>query len=237
MIRQFHFVKHLHCSQLFFLITLLILTVDQTHSKSLSTPPTPLTLVEVENSHDTIQQGLPSGWRASRKDISMYSICAENGYPFLRINTQGGCTSIGKQYSFSVTQFPYLEWKWRIHELPANGCENVIHLNDSGAGFYVIFRGRFKLNRILKYVWSTTLPVGTITASPYNPNAMIVVLESGTHKLDTWVSELVNLHKDYERIFGGTPPPVEGFGVLSDADNTKSTACADYADIKIKAEE
>ncbi len=237
MIRKYVFVHKPHCAQILFLLSLITLAVDQPRSNTLSSPPSPLILVEVSNSYDTIQPRLPSGWRASRKDISMYSICAEKGHHFLRINTRGGCTSIGKQYSFSVTKYPHLEWKWRTHKLPENGCENVMHLNDSGAGFYVIFSGRFKLNRILKYVWSTTLPIGTITASPYNPNTMIVVLESGTQKLDTWVLEKVNLQKDYVRIFGGTPPLVEGFGILSDADNTKSTAHADYADITIKADE
>jgi len=182
---------------------------------------------------DPSMENLPTGWHPSRKDISMFSIQKEMNKEFLRVKTEGGCTSIGKKHNFSVELYPFLSWKWRIHQLPSGGDETKRNKNDSGAGIYVIFKGKFKSNDIIKYVWSSTLPPGTITNSPYNSRVRIVVLRSGTEKKGQWITQKVNIKEDYRRFFGKNPPEVEVIGLLSDADNTDSEAIADYDDIQI----
>lgn len=178
-------------------------------------------------------ENLPPGWHASRKDVSMFSIQKEMDNEFLRVKTKGGCTSIGKKHNFSVERYPFLSWKWCVHQLPPGGNETKRNKNDSGAGIYVIFKGKFKFNDIIKYVWSSTLPQGTTTNSPYNSRARIVVLRSGTEKKGQWITQKVNIKEDYRRLFGKNPPEVEVIGLLTDADNTNSEAMADYDDIQI----
>lgn len=190
-------------------------------------------IVEDFSSNDPSGKNLPSGWFASRKEISMFSMLRDGSEKFLRIQTKGGCTSIGKQQKFSVDQFPLLSWKWRIHKLPAAGNETQMKKNDSGAGVYVFFKGKFKLNNIIKYVWSSTLAAGTETCSPYNKRTRIIVLKSGAEKAGKWIRETVNIQDDYRRLFGHNPPEIEGIGILSDADNTGSEAMADYDEIKL----
>lgn len=177
---------------------------------------------------------LPPGWHPSRKDISMFSIQQENSNVFARINTEGGCTSFGKQIKYSAEEYPFLSWKWRVHNLPEGGDETQRRKNDSGAAIYIIFKGNFRLNNVLKYVWSSSLPIGTVTSSPYNKRAKVIVLKSGAGNAGNWFSETVNIQKDYQRLFGGKMPPVEGIAILSDSDNTSSSAVADYDDIKIE---
>jgi hypothetical protein len=186
----------------------------------------------VEN-FDHFDSKLPPGWFASRKDISMYSSVTEMGHHFLRVSTTGGCTSIGKQYHYSATDFPFLTWKWRIHKLPKGGNESIKDKNDSGAGIYVIFKGQLKMNTIIKYVWSSTLPKGAQTTSPYNSRTKIIVLRDHTDTPNKWLREEVNIYEDYQQIFGKKPPQIEGIGILSDADNTASEAIADYSEIGI----
>ncbi|NLE01941.1 MAG: DUF3047 domain-containing protein, partial [Fibrobacter sp.] len=123
--------------------------------------------------------------------------------------------------------------KWRVHKLPEGGDETVKSKNDSGAGIYVIFKGQFRLNTVIKYVWSSTLPKGTSTFSRYNGRTAIIVLRNASDSTGTWFTEKVNVYKDYERVFGKIPPVVEGIGILSDADNTKTEAAADYGEIRI----
>jgi len=178
---------------------------------------------------------LPDKWYSSRNDISMYHIKKENENKFLRIDTRGGCTSIGKKQSYDAQIYPLLSWRWRMHKLPEKGNENYRKTNDSGAAIYVIFKGMFRLNTILKYVWSSTLPQGTETSSPYNKRTKVIVLRSGKKQAGTWINETVNIVEDYRRLFNQDPPAVEGIGILSDADNTNSTAKADYDDIIIGA--
>ena len=97
---------------------------------------------------------------------------------------------------------------------------------------YVIFKGGFIgiLGKTLKYVWSSTLPVGTMVKSPYSGSTMIFVIKSGTAGLDAWGCEKRDVYEDYVKAFGSQPPLIRGIAIMTDADNTKSSAWADYDD-------
>ncbi len=180
----------------------------------------------------TAKNSIPDGWQSSRKDCSMFTIEKDESGCYLRLTVNNQCTSIGKQVSYSTDTLPYLSWRWRVHNLPVGGCENKKETNDSGAGVYVIFKGRFRLNKIIKYIWSTTLPSGTVLASPFNQNTKMIVLQSGSEKIGQWITETVNVREDYKKVFNAVPPIVIGIAILSDADNTESSAVADYDDFK-----
>jgi hypothetical protein len=181
---------------------------------------------------DSSVSSVPPGWHPSRDDISMFFIRNENSNQYVRIDTKGGCTSIGKQFKFSPEEYPLLSWKWRINKVPKGGNESIKEKNDSAAGVYVIFKGKLKLNHIIKYVWSSTLPKGTVTKSPYNSRTKVIVLKSGISDRGKWLQETVNIQRDYKILFDKDAPPVEAIGLLSDSDNTDSFASADYDDIK-----
>lgn len=164
----------------------------------------------------------------------MFSVAKDESGCYLHLTVESQCTSIGKQVSFSTDTFPILSWKWRVHTLPVGGSEDKKETNDSGAGVYVIFKGKFKLNRIIKYVWSTTLPPGTVLVSPFNQNTKVIVLQSGSEKIGRWLVETVNVREDYKKVFNTIPPIIVGIAILSDADNTRSRAVADYDDFLVK---
>jgi hypothetical protein len=178
---------------------------------------------------------IPKGWKSSRSDVSMYSMKEENGIFYIHAETSGGCTSIGKRINFSATKYPFLTWSWKVENLPEGGKETDKKSNDSAGGLYVIFKGSLMFNNVLKYVWSSTLPPGTVVNSPYNSRTKIIVLESGPGKTGQWIKENVNIVEDYKRCFGSKPPSVDGIGILTDSDNTKSFSAADYADIQVNS--
>ena len=176
---------------------------------------------------------VPCGWRATRSDVEMFSVLSDSGNSFVKIRTVGGNTTIGLNLTFDTEKYSYLCWRWRMHTLPLGGREDRKRLADSGAGVYVVFHDRFRMNRILKYVWSSTLPSGTVTVSPYNSRVKIVVLRSGSEESGRWVEEKVNVLKDFVRQFGCEPPGIEAIAIMSDADNTQSSAEADYDDFRM----
>jgi hypothetical protein len=159
----------------------------------------------------------------------------EKGNHFLSADSRGRCASIGKEFRYDVEKFPLLSWRWRVHALPEGGREDIKKGGDSGAAVYVIFNGIFGLNKMIKYVWSSSLPVGTLTKSPWNKRTKIVVLRSGPEDTGRWQTETVDVLADYERLFGGDPPEARLIAIMSDADNTESRASADYDDIVVKA--
>ncbi|MCK9614925.1 MAG: DUF3047 domain-containing protein [Candidatus Omnitrophica bacterium] len=106
--------------------------------------------------------------------------------------------------------------------------------DDYAARIYVIFPSWIFTNiKTIEYVWSEDLPKGTIMTSPYFANIKLVVVESGKKNNSEWVYEERNIYEDYKRAFGGTPPGVGAIALMTDTDNTLSTAEALYTDIKV----
>ena len=101
-------------------------------------------------------------------------------------------------------------------------------------GLYLVF-GKQPFIRAVKYVWSTTLPIGLSLESPFSSSTRIIVLESGDAFLGKWVSEKRDVLADYHRLFGGNgdAPVAKGIAILTDSDNTASRASGDYGDIDI----
>jgi hypothetical protein len=194
--------------------------------------PSPQDSIIIDTFTNCKSGNLPCGWEARKKETGMFSVNNENGNYFLSIKSRDDSNPLAKRFNYQPGNYPFLSWKWRAHTLPAGAKENDKKRGDSGAGVYVVFKGGVFKN-ILKYVWSTSLPQGTTTKSPYYGKEQIIVLESGTEKLGMWVSEKVNIESDYKRLFGKAPPAVVGIAVISSSDATKTSASADYDDFVI----
>lgn len=106
--------------------------------------------------------------------------------------------------------------------------------DDYAARIYVIFPSWIFSNiKAIEYVWSDDLPKGTIITSPYFANIKLIVVESGKKGNDEWVYEERNINEDYKRAFGVSPAGVGAIAIMTDTDNTLSTAEALYTDIKV----
>jgi len=180
--------------------------------------------------------GLPAPWEA-RKGIwgqaslteIYYSIVAEDGNSHLSAETDDSAIDAGRPADVNLRIHNKLRWRWRVWSLPVGANEEISNKNDSGAAVRIIFKGGLRA-RMLKYVWSSTLPEGTETESAGNGKIKVIVLRSGTEELGEWVWEEVNAYEDYKRVFGGEPRPVRILGVITDANNTKTLSKADYDD-------
>ena len=172
----------------------------------------------------------PSGWKAREAAAEKsYLVRTEGPETYLHAESRGDSFSIGYQISADLERTPRLRFSWRALELPPGGNEREKKTGDSGLGVYVLFESWGIPPKSLKYVWSTTLPVGATTESPYSSRAKILVLRSGAQQVGAWIEEEVNLLEDYRRLFGeSVPPKVKGLAVLTDSDNTRTRAVGDY---------
>ena len=187
---------------------------------------------------DKIWEGR-SGWRFSKtkKEDVYYRILQEDNNHYLTAKTKGGAVNFGREAKItyrnreikaSLRLFQKLRWRWRVHDLPEGADETDDDKNDSAAAVRLLFRTSRFSGKSLKYIWSATLPKGTVISSS---SQHMIVLRSGTEDLGKWVWEEVNAYQDYRRLFGGDPRPVDFFGLLSDSNNTGTVVEADYDDI------
>lgn len=119
-------------------------------------------------------------------------------------------------------------------ETKSNGRDGWLEKDDYAARVYIIFPSWIFSNiKTIEYVWSNDIPKGTIMTSPYYPNIKLIVLESGKKNPDEWVFEERNIYDDYRKAFGKNPSYIGAIALMTDTDNTLSTAEAIYKDIKV----
>ena len=142
---------------------------------------------------------------------------------------------VGKFVQWNPRQYPIMTWCWRAAALPLGGNEFLDEANDSAAGLYVIFsKNWLGVPKQLKYVWSTTLPEGTVGRRDKLFRPWFFVVESGAANLGKWTFEVVDLEKHHREKLGGRPAKrTIGLGLLTDANSTRSYAEAYYADLRV----
>ncbi len=182
------------------------------------------------------RSGLPVPWEAhkgiwgpaSPTEI-YYTLRDEEGNQYLSAETEDSAIDAGRPAEVNLRIHNKLRWRWRVWSLPTAADEEVKDKNDSGAAVRIIFHGGLRA-RMLKYVWSSTLPKGTETESAGNGKIKVIVLQSGMSQAGEWIWEEVNAYEDYKRVFGGEPRPVRILGIITDANNTQTLSKADYDD-------
>jgi hypothetical protein len=106
--------------------------------------------------------------------------------------------------------------------------------DDYAARIYVIFPSWLFTNiKSIEYVWDEQKPKGTIMTSPYFTNIKLIVAESGKKDPQGWCYVERNIYEDYKTAFGKSPGHIGAIAIMTDTDNTASTAEAMYTDIKV----
>ena len=202
------------------------------HAEETSTNHTtmPLDSFDTDKPSSFPGQWVVRGDEATAKVV--YSVAEENGNRFLRAYADKQDVQIGIFRAFKPKQFPALQWRWRVKQLPTGADERTEKTNDSAAAVYVVFDSTL-MPRAIKYVWSSSLPVGTRMQSPVYWRSRVVVLQSGNAHVGEWQQEVINFYQDYKGFFGEEPGEVVGIAVLTDSDATKSVAEAHYDDFSL----
>jgi hypothetical protein len=177
---------------------------------------------------------LPSDWRV-RKDAgkAAYAVQEEGGLRFLRAHARGLGIQAAKEYEWDLNAYPVLAWRWRPREFP-RGADEKDGKNDSVLAVYMLVPySRIVGPKAVKYIWSEKVPAGTRLSSN-NGLTQVRVLRSGPDGKDRWLDERVNVRDDFVKFFEEKEvPKPAGIAVLTDADDTKSSAQGDYANFRV----
>lgn len=176
----------------------------------------------------------PPDWKPRKEEgRSVYSIQEEGGLRFLRAAATRLGVQAGREVAWNLEAYPILAWSWRPIEFPQGSDERKSSTNDSAVSVYAVFPHTPVSVKSVKYIWSRVVPVGTHLTSSAG-NTQVRVLRTGADKVGQWVEEQVNVREDYRKYFGGSDVPrPAGIAVLTDSDDTKSTARGDYAGFRV----
>ncbi len=180
---------------------------------------------------------LPKGWtwRNGDKDKNKpYRVKVEDGNRYLEATDEGESVILGHEIKWNLNEFPYISFRVRVNKIPEGGDERDNKKVDSAAGIYITYRKKFfgKIPESAKYVWSSTLPVGSAVRREGIGRPWQIVFGSGEEGLGEWRTYVFDLRQAYTDTFGGSAPSKSiGVGILSDANSLKLKAYADYDDI------
>lgn len=187
---------------------------------------------------DNFDETKELAWHSKKKNPeNIYKIKVDDENTFLSASSIHDDNFLIKKVSVDLVEYPYLNWKWRALSLPINGDESVKSVCDVAASLNVVLKASKWRPRTIKYSWSTTLPIGTRTKSPFAfwpSRCDIVVIKSGGKDLGTWHTEKINVLEDYKKFYDKEEVKsliIEAFVIMTDSDNTGSLSEADYDDI------
>jgi len=203
-------------------------------AKKISNPPNLNTQI-IDNFEEHKVGKLPRSWRTwpfqRSKASKVYKVRQENKNRYLSAyDSEDISVQLLYNLNWDVNEFPMLAFRWRAHDLPAGAKESDDNKNDSACGVYVTV-GQLS-GHALKYVWSSTLPVGKVV-SRKNGKLKIKVLASGKSQAKKWKNFKVNVKKDYEQLFNKSLKRNPRLGILTDGNAVHKTASCDYDDFKI----
>jgi hypothetical protein len=175
----------------------------------------------------------PAGW-TPRKDAgrAVYRVQDEGGLRFLRAVAKGlGIQAARETGSWDPATHPVLAWSWRPREFPAGADERQSATNDSALAVYLaVPYSKIRGPKAVKYIWSEKVPVGTRLESNGGLTQVRVLRSGAPASTNAWVEERVNVLRDFQAFFKESETPkIGGIAVLTDADDTGSTASGDYA--------
>ncbi len=157
----------------------------------------------------------------------------ENGRTALHAQSNATASGLYREMSIELGKTPILNWTWQIGNILAGADERTRAGDDYPARVYVIFSGgmMFWRTRAINYVWSSKRPVGSGWPNAFTGNAYMIAVESGSKRAGRWVEERRDVLSDYRQAFGEEPGPVDAVAIMTDTDNTGTTATAWYGDI------
>jgi hypothetical protein len=185
------------------------------------------------------EKGL-SGWEEERfKGKTSYKIVELGGDQVSEAVSRASASGIYKRQAVNIKDYPYLNWRWRIENKLDTGNEMEKSGDDYVARVYLLIDGglRFWNSRAMSYVWANQSEAGSIWDNAYAGDSVIMfALKSAKDPTGTWLHEKRNVYEDLKTVFGEEIATVDAVAVMTDTDDSNSTALTYYADIFFSAE-
>jgi hypothetical protein len=195
----------------------------------LSAGSSPLALVLL-NTANAPSGNLPSGWQVKvshgKPDIS---VCTDESGGCLHLRSSRSSYGLERGLDVDPSQMPYLNWRWKVTQLPAGGDFRRAAADDQAAQILIAFADR----RVLTYIWDSTAPKGVMESASSIPLVHIyaIVCQSGSANVNRWVSESRNVAADYEKAYGRPAPHIKGIRLQINSQHTGTSAESFFGEV------
>lgn len=167
---------------------------------------------------------------SGKTDYEIVTVDARN---VLFAKSKGSASGLIFKAKVDLNKTPYLNWSWRVDQLPTLTTQREKHTDDFPARIYLVVSGGFTFWKTLalNYVWTNQEAIGSTWPNPFTKNAVMFSIETGTKNLKKFISYKQNVKEDLKKSFGKDITEVDAVAIMTDMDNSKQEATAFYGDI------
>ena len=198
------------------------------------------------------QPGEPQGWQhqalPGKKSVQFVPV-RQDGRSALAATAESAASVMRHNVHIEPAQLANLRFSWKVPQLIADADLATRDADDSPVRVILAFdgdRSRFTprdamLSELMRavtgeqmpfatlmYVWCNKRTPGTVIRSPRTDRIRKLVLESGPGRLNQWLDYERDIRADYVKAFGEEPGALIGIALMTDSDNTRTTARAWY---------
>lgn len=152
----------------------------------------------------------------------------------LKAVSHKSASGLVKKIRVDLEKTPFLQWRWKVEKrIPVQNEMNK-EQDDYIARVYVIVDGGFFAwnTMALNYVWANGVDKGVHWDNAFAPkHSKMIALRSKSDKIQHWYTEKRDVREDFKRSFGESVRHIDVIAIMSDTDNTSSSAESYYGDI------
>ena len=199
----------------------------------------------------------PGGWQAVAlpgKMRTQYAAVHKDGRDAVAARSERSASMLRKRVQVPPEQLGQVSFSWWVDDLIAGATITDVDRSDAPARVMFGFAGDesrlsmraralFDLAEALTgerppyatlvYVWDATAPVGTVVVSRRSDRVRKLVVDSGPVHLRRWRDHRRDLAADFRLAFGEEPGVLRSVAVMTDSDNTASSARSWYGAVTL----
>jgi hypothetical protein len=188
------------------------------------------------------------------KQATQFEYARKDGRDALAVKAESSASMLRRKLRIAPAELGSVRFSWKVPQLIADADMATRDGDDSPVRIILAFEGdRARLSAkdsmlselalaltgeempyaTLMYVWCNKREPGSVITSARTGRVRAIVMESGARKLDQWLDYERNIRADYQRAFGEAPGALIGIAIMTDSDNTRSTARAWYGPVSL----
>tara|TARA_S200000501_G_scaffold5586_1_gene4877 strand:- start:567 stop:1211 length:645 start_codon:yes stop_codon:yes gene_type:complete len=167
------------------------------------------------------------------KGLTTYTLGSNEDGTFLKAETEGKGSGLGKEIKIDLTKTPFINITWKVEKNLSGIIENSKKGHDFAARVFVIKKtGATALsNRAINYVFSSNNEIGKYWPSPYTKKSIDYVLSTTIKNDNEWISVKANVKEDFKKLHNLDVSELNGVAIMTDTDNSKLKAISYYQNI------
>ena len=168
-------------------------------------------------------------WRLGAGEI--YSETSHGGERRICCHTRQDVGILQFPADFPLTESTRLRWRWKVDKLPCDLPEDIQPTHD-----YLSIAVEFEDGQDLTYMWSSSLPEGTIFRCPlpfWDKVETHWVLRADAGELGRWLAEERPLRADYAKAIGTPPARIVKVWLIAVSVFQRGEGICEYADIEL----